>query len=335
MCTDINILREKWNKNHKITFDNVFCKRGNYYITIFSKIKSFLIREKYFEYKCLECGINNWNNKTLILQMDHIDGDKQNNILNNLRLLCPNCHSQTDTFSNRKKDTILKVHIDEKIIIETIKSCHNIREVLIKLNLQPHGGNYPRIQKILNGNPYLKFLDKPTLPKTPNYIRDEKCLTKECNNIRTKRGTTGLCYDCLVKLSRKVERPSKETLIKLLRDHSIIAISLKYNVSDQAIRKWLISYKLPYKKDGIKKFINDIGEIYNVKISLTEEQLKKYSERQRGTNAATAKLNDEKAREIRSKANKGYTQIKLAQEYNVSESAINSVIKRRSWRHVE
>lgn len=48
---------------------------------------------------CEECGQgSNWNNKPLVLQLDHIDGNSDNNLPSNLRLLCPNCHTQTDTF---------------------------------------------------------------------------------------------------------------------------------------------------------------------------------------------------------------------------------------------
>lgn len=53
---------------------------------------------------CSECGQNStWNNKPLTLQLDHIDGNSDNNLPNNIRLLCPNCHSQTETFGNAGK----------------------------------------------------------------------------------------------------------------------------------------------------------------------------------------------------------------------------------------
>lgn len=52
--------------------------------------------------KCSICSISNWQNKELTLQIDHIDGDRKNNNLSNLRLLCPNCHSQTDTYTFKK-----------------------------------------------------------------------------------------------------------------------------------------------------------------------------------------------------------------------------------------
>lgn len=51
--------------------------------------------------QCVACGIGpEWNGKPITLQLDHIDGNKFNNLRENLQILCPNCHSQTDTFGN-------------------------------------------------------------------------------------------------------------------------------------------------------------------------------------------------------------------------------------------
>ena len=50
---------------------------------------------------CWECGITQWNDKDIIIEVDHIDGNAANNNVDNLRCLCPNCHSQTDTFRNK------------------------------------------------------------------------------------------------------------------------------------------------------------------------------------------------------------------------------------------
>ena len=51
---------------------------------------------------CSDCGIGEvWNNKPITLQLDHIDGNSDNNNLDNLRLLCPNCHSQTETYGSK------------------------------------------------------------------------------------------------------------------------------------------------------------------------------------------------------------------------------------------
>ena len=52
---------------------------------------------------CEECGITEWNNKSIVFELEHIDGNSENNNLENLSLICPNCHSQTSTYKNRNK----------------------------------------------------------------------------------------------------------------------------------------------------------------------------------------------------------------------------------------
>ena len=53
--------------------------------------------------KCNKCGISEWNGQELVLEIEHIDGNSDNNSLDNMELLCPNCHSQTSTYKNRNK----------------------------------------------------------------------------------------------------------------------------------------------------------------------------------------------------------------------------------------
>jgi hypothetical protein len=54
-------------------------------------------------YLCNICSINKWNDQPIILELDHIDGNSDNNTRENLRLLCPNCHSQTPTYRGKNK----------------------------------------------------------------------------------------------------------------------------------------------------------------------------------------------------------------------------------------
>ena len=61
------------------------------------------VLETLFGSACSVCGITEHNSKPIKCQVDHINGDSTNNKLENLRLLCPNCHSQTDTFAGRNK----------------------------------------------------------------------------------------------------------------------------------------------------------------------------------------------------------------------------------------
>lgn len=64
-------------------------------------LKHRLLRAKLLKRRCAICGLKRWLDKPIVLELDHINGDRRDNRLENLRLLCPNCHSQTDTFRGR------------------------------------------------------------------------------------------------------------------------------------------------------------------------------------------------------------------------------------------
>jgi 5-methylcytosine-specific restriction endonuclease McrA len=67
-----------------------------------NKLLKRLIKEGYKENKCECCGIFNWCNKPITFHLHHKDGNHNNNKLENLEVLCPNCHSQTETFAGKK-----------------------------------------------------------------------------------------------------------------------------------------------------------------------------------------------------------------------------------------
>ena len=52
---------------------------------------------------CAVCGITEWNNKPITLEVEHIDGNSQNQIEDNLAMICPNCHSQTETYKGKNR----------------------------------------------------------------------------------------------------------------------------------------------------------------------------------------------------------------------------------------
>lgn len=86
-------------KNHKRTIKSeVLVENSKISRTA---LRSLLLRENLIPYRCDACKIDEWKGKSLILDLDHINGIRTDNRITNLRFLCPNCHSQTPTFRGR------------------------------------------------------------------------------------------------------------------------------------------------------------------------------------------------------------------------------------------
>lgn len=81
------------------SINEIFIENGEYHD--YKRVKFLIIKNALLEYKCSKCSITSWQNEEINLQMDHINGNKCDNRLENLRFLCPNCHSQTDTFCGK------------------------------------------------------------------------------------------------------------------------------------------------------------------------------------------------------------------------------------------
>lgn len=90
----------KFGSEKNITYDMLFkenCKHNR------SVLRRFIIKNKLLPYKCNVCGVTEWNGRTLSLELDHINGINNDNRIENLRFLCPNCHSQTTTYGSRNQ----------------------------------------------------------------------------------------------------------------------------------------------------------------------------------------------------------------------------------------
>ena len=82
----------------KYTDETIFCENSTYDR---STLRNRIIRENKLRYRCSICNVVEWNNKPMSLQLDHINGVNNDNRLENLRFLCPNCHTQTSTWGNK------------------------------------------------------------------------------------------------------------------------------------------------------------------------------------------------------------------------------------------
>ena len=89
-----------------------------------------------------------WNGKKLVFQLDHINGKRNDHRLENLRWLCPNCHSQTETYCGKKNTGSTK--ISDKDLLESYERNKNINKALMEVGLAG-SGNIKRLKKLLNG----------------------------------------------------------------------------------------------------------------------------------------------------------------------------------------
>jgi len=163
-----------------------------------SAFKNKVLKYKLIEYKCKKCGLaNEWNKKKLTLHLDHINGDSSDNRIENLRFLCPNCHSQTKTYcvnSIRKNVNYCSV-------------CEN------------------PLSKSTKGN-----LCKRCLLNSYRKERERK----RAEGVEKKKNDDWRRKDRIHKRKFNV---SKDELQTLLDNKSFCEIGRIYNVSDNAIKK--------------------------------------------------------------------------------------------------
>lgn len=102
-----HFLGKGWNKVQHKCFGNSIDleKRLSLHETKMSssKTKEIVINHGLKENRCEICGISEWNDLPLTLQLHHKNGNPKDDRLENLQILCPNCHSQTNSFCKRQK----------------------------------------------------------------------------------------------------------------------------------------------------------------------------------------------------------------------------------------
>ena len=88
------------NKIDDLEWIEKWCRKGTSVSS--ARIRNRLISAGIKEEKCEECNRDTWNNKKIPLDLHHLDGDRFNNVLENLQILCKNCHGLTETYSIKK-----------------------------------------------------------------------------------------------------------------------------------------------------------------------------------------------------------------------------------------
>ena len=117
-----------------------------------------LVEDNLLEYKCSSCGITDmWNNKKLSLQLDHINGINNDNRLNNLRFLCPNCHSQTETYCGKHRKKVYNCLDCGKEIKKDSKRCNKCSSILNNKNKRKFEVSKEELIELINQYPMTKI----------------------------------------------------------------------------------------------------------------------------------------------------------------------------------
>lgn len=193
-------------------------------------------------HQCEDCGLSEWNGKEIPLQVHHKDGNGLNNLLDNLQLLCPNCHAQTDNYCGKNKSK----NISDEQLIDALKESENIHQAIVKVG-STDGRLYERARDLLLRNGV--------------HLKEKEKIEKKCLLCGEKISyNANYCVKCCHFLQQKSNRPSREELKQLIRNNSFLALGKKFGVSDNAIRKWCISNNLPSKKKEIDTYSDEEWE---------------------------------------------------------------------------
>ena len=155
--------RAKKQYKPKIDLQNILVENSTYASS--SLLRKRLIKEGLLPNNCSVCGLTEWLNKQIVLHLDHINGNHSDNRIENLRILCPNCHSQTETYCGKNVSNHIKAKPQRKqcqtcnaTITSRAKACLTCHSTLRRKIVWPeatiliemlHTTNFTQVAKTL------------------------------------------------------------------------------------------------------------------------------------------------------------------------------------------
>ena len=207
------------------TTNNVVKKDTIEYLVEGSKISSFrlknkLLKEGYKEHRCEKCNNTEWYGRPIPLELHHINGDNTDNRLENLQMLCPNCHAFTDNYGGKNQ----KSNIIKRYCKTCGKELHSGQKVYCSVECRHKKYDYKMLEK--------------------------------CTSIKDAATKAKLSARTIKKITEK-ENDKKVPLIieSLKRTKSFTRTAKEFGVSDNAIKKILVKRGYPGHIKDLLAFI--------------------------------------------------------------------------------
>lgn len=225
-CSHFNNSNQTWNKDLKLK------DWSNYNAN--SQLKKHLI--KHLGHKCQKCLTSVWYDEPVALELHHNDGDRTNNNITNLQLLCPNCHAQTHNWRG-KKNSSSQIPTDTLGLLRPLPLASWAMEPKKTKTTKP---------KIMIEWPTKEKLEEMMSTKSVSTIANDLKVSQSSVRKQIRKHNIDIKSIYISKVrphKRRIERPPYDILIKEVEDTSYCAVARKYGVSDNAIRKWIKIYE--------------------------------------------------------------------------------------------
>ena len=235
-------------------------------------LKERLLKNGMLKNECDLCkGGPEWKGQVLVLQLDHINGDNKDNRLENLRILCPNCHTQTETHSGKRfrKTRVAKKCVDCSVDVKAVGSVRCLqcsrnfsinsakervpsidilyqecKETSLNAVVRKYGINrYRLLDRFAEANYELKSLHRYTRGKLLNTIVSDtrEVVCEDCAKPLPGDGYT-VCKECLLERRKKEaikNIPDTKTLYEELVNSSGRLLGKKYGKKKSFLFKLL------------------------------------------------------------------------------------------------